>query len=172
MVRAILLTVLILSVSACAKIQTLTEPKSAPEPINTATAKLGWSESSHRAELREFVGVDPVSVEWCAAFVNAVLAESGLPGSDKYAEHPLLARSFLSWGEEVDNPETGDIVVFRRGNASWKGHVGFYVTSTYYQGQEYYLVLGGNQDNSVNFSAYPVKKVLGVRRYPSEEEIE
>ena len=170
MVRAILLTVLILSVSACAKIQAITNPPT--EPISTATQKLGWSEKSHRAEIKEFIGVDPVSTEWCAAFVNAVLKEHGLPGSDQYAEHPLLARSFLAWGEEVDEPETGDIVVFKRGNASWKGHVGFFVTSTYFEGQEYYLVLGGNQDNSVNFSAYPVRKLLSVRRYTIEEELE
>ncbi len=167
MVKAILLISLMLSVSACAKIQiseTITS-----KPIGAATARLGWNESSHRAELKEFVGVDPVSTEWCAAFVNAVLEESGLPRSDQYNENPLLARGFLSWGVETDNPRTGDVVVFRRGNSSWKGHVGFYVTSTIYEGQEYYLVLGGNQDNSVNFSIYPVKKLLSVRRYPSEE---
>ena len=86
--------------------------------------------------------------------------------------NPLLARSFLDWGVEVDEPESGDVVVFKRGNANWKGHVGFFVTSTYHNGQEYYLVLGGNQDNSVNFSAYPVRKLLAVRRYPFEDELE
>jgi uncharacterized protein (TIGR02594 family) len=163
MIRAILLTLILLSVSACAKIQTDDSP---PRPIETAVEKIGWSEKSHRAEIREYIGVDPVRTEWCAAFVNAVLAETGLPGSDQYAEYPLLARSFLDWGVEVDEPESGDVVVFRRGNASWKGHVGFFVTSTYVEGQEYYLVLGGNQNNSVNFSVYPVRKLLSVRRYP------
>jgi len=169
MKRAILLTVILLSVSACAKIQTIASPA---QPMETAVEKIGWSERSHRAEIREYIGVDPVSTEWCAAFVNAVLEENGLPGSDKYAEHPLLARSFLSWGVAVDEPEVGDVVVFKRGNAEWKGHVGFFVTSTHFKGQEYYLVLGGNQNNSVNFSAYPVRKLLSVRRYPTENELQ
>ena len=170
MINFMLLTVLLLSVSACAKIQLFTTSPPPPEPLVAATEKLGWSEKSHRAEIKDFIGVDPVATEWCAAFVNAVLAETGLPGSDEYAEHPLLARSFLDWGVEVDEPESGDVVVFKRGNASWKGHVGFFVTSTYHNGQEYYLVLGGNQDNSVNFSAYPVRKLLAVRRYTFKEE--
>ena len=63
MMRAMLLTVLLLSVSACAKIQLFTTSPTPPEPLVAATEKLGWSEKSHRAEIKDFIGVDPVATE-------------------------------------------------------------------------------------------------------------
>lgn len=167
--RALLIITLLLSLSACANLNLKFKEPEITAPIDTAIEKVGWNEYQDRREIREFTGVDPVSTQWCAAFVNAVLAESGLPGSDAYVENPLLARSFLSWGDEVDYPEYGDIVVFSRGRESWKGHVGFYVGSTYVDGQKHYLVLGGNQNNSVMYKEYPARRLLSIRRFPIEE---
>lgn len=167
--RVLLIITLLLSLSACADFKKILRPEPTPEPIKTAIEKVGWNEHQDRREIREFTGVDPVSTQWCAAFVNAVLEENGLPGSEFYNENPLLARSFLSWGVEVEEPEYGDIVVFARGNEAWKGHVGFYVTSTYLEGQKHYLVLGGNQNNSVTYKAYPTRRLLSVRRFTTED---
>jgi hypothetical protein len=66
-----------------------------------AANKLGLEEKTNRQELKEYTGVDPVRTEWCAAFVNAVLNESGIPGSESVSEYPLMARSFLTWGEKI-----------------------------------------------------------------------
>ena len=115
-------------------------------------------------ELKEFLGVDPVRTEWCAAFVNAVLEESGIPGSESVSNHPLTARSFLKWGEKVDEPLPGDIVIFPRGNVSWQGHVGFYIGTIVRNNIKYYLILGGNQTNSVNIEYYRASKAIGIRR--------
>jgi uncharacterized protein (TIGR02594 family) len=75
-----------------------------------------------------------------------------------------LARSFLDWGIPVAVPETGDIVVFKRGRADWQGHVGIYIATVSVEGAEHYLVLGGNQDNSVSLKEYPTSKLLGIRK--------
>jgi len=93
---------------------------------------------------------------WCAAFVGAVLEESGHKSSGS-----LAARSYLDWGHKVDRPKYGDIVVFWRGKKSgWQGHVAFFVRET----KSYVYVLGGNQGDSVNVSRYAKNRVLGYRR--------
>jgi uncharacterized protein (TIGR02594 family) len=124
----------------------------------------GWKETTHRNQLKELVGVDPVQTEWCAAFVNAVLRLNGKEGSESVSEYPLTARSFLAWGTAVKEPESGDIVVFPRGNQGWQGHVGFYVRTAMFNGEEHYVILGGNQDDSVSLEYYPASKAIGIRR--------
>lgn len=135
-----------------------------PSYIITADLFLGFHEYKNRQSLREFLKVDPVSYEWCAAFVNASLNTNGIPGSESVSENPLLARSFLSWGYEVDEPQLGDIVVFPRGNAGWQGHVGFYILTTTMDGVEYYAILGGNQSDEVSYELYPASSAIGIRR--------
>jgi uncharacterized protein (TIGR02594 family) len=95
---------------------------------------------------------------WCAAFVGSHLKRAGLPHTGK-----LTARSYLDWGQPVNDPEPGDIVVFWRGSRDgWQGHVGFYVSET----ATHINVLGGNQSNKVSVQAYPKDRLLGYRRMP------
>ena len=103
--------------------------------------------------------------EWCAAFVNAVLEIEGIP-SNSLHEYPLLARSFLDWGSTVEysDIQRGDIVVFPRGNSSWQGHVGFYVTTVDTPKGQRWVILGGNQANSVRYDLYDPNRALGIRR--------
>lgn len=140
--------------------------------VDIASAWVGSHQSYDRAALREFMGIDPVRVEWCAAFVNSVLAEAGIPGSNSVHEYPLLARSFLDWGTAV-NPEDillGDLVVFPRGRTGWQGHVGFFVETQTVDGVLYWAILGGNQDNSVTVDLYPASRAIAVRRWIDTEE--
>lgn len=132
-------------------------------PAYKAIQYISYTESTHRSELRDYLGVDPVTTEWCAAFVNAVLEESGIP-SNNHHNYPLTARSFLDWGAPVDTPEPGDIVIFPRGNEGWQGHVGFYVKTQRIRGIDYYIILGGNQHNKVSMVLYRASKALGIRR--------
>jgi uncharacterized protein (TIGR02594 family) len=134
-------------------------------PAFSAFQYINFSETTHRSELKELTGVDPVRTEWCAAFVNAVLNETGMSGSDTVSDYPLTARSFLHWGNKVENPEPGDVVVFPRGNQSWQGHVGFYLKTHIINGVEYYYILGGNQSNKVSIELYPARSALSIRRY-------
>lgn len=95
-------------------------------------------------------------IAWCASFVNWCLNKAGVVGTRSSA-----ARSFMDWGEEVDEPMVGDVVVFYRGSRSgWQGHVGFYAGE---KGSKI-LVLGGNQNNRVCYQYYSKSKLLGYRR--------
>lgn len=94
---------------------------------------------------------------WCAAFANWCLKEAGLP-----YQKTLNARSFLDLGGKVEEPELGDIVVFwRESPASWKGHVGFYLRHD----ENWIWVIGGNQGNQVQGSAYRKYRLLEYRRF-------
>ena len=138
------------------------------DSVLTAQPYIGLSERQDRIQIRELVGVDPVRTEWCAAFVNAVLEVDGIPGSDTVSENPLMARSFIAWGERVDRADIqrGDVVVFPRGNQGWQGHVGFYVETQIRAGVEYWVILGGNQSNEVRYDLYNPRRAIAVRRYP------
>ena len=93
---------------------------------------------------------------WCSAFLNWCCMEAGLNYSGK-----LNARSWLEVGEEVAEPELGDIVIFwRESEDSWKGHVAIYIND---DGNHIY-VLGGNQNNMVCIKSYPSYRLLGFRR--------
>ena len=132
-------------------------------PVYQGIKFLDYTEKEDRSELKELTGVDPVRIEWCAAFVNAILEKSEIT-SNKDHKYPLVARSFLDWGKSVDTPEMGDVVVFPRGNQGWQGHVGFYVKQQEIGGVLYYYILGGNQKNSVRVDLYRADKALGIRR--------
>jgi uncharacterized protein (TIGR02594 family) len=98
------------------------------------------------------------SVAWCAAFVGHCLEEAGLQSTRK-----LTARSYLTWGIEIDLSEAqeGDLAVFWRGKASsWQGHVGFI---SKIEGKFLYI-LGGNQGDAVSIARYPAARLLGIRR--------
>ena len=133
------------------------------DPTATAVEYLGLNEYQNRNQIKELTGVDPVRTEWCAAFVNAILEMDGIPGSESVSENPLMARSFLSWGSPI-NPQDiqkGDLVIFPRGNSSWKGHVGFFIQE--YNGQ--WIILGGNQDNTVSYKLFNPSRAIGIRRW-------
>lgn len=161
-VNRIVFVALGLLVSAC------TTSVTPPDSAVTASQFIGLDERNHRTELRELVGVDPVRTEWCAAFVNAVLELDGIPSlNDQDRWPPLMARSFLHWGDSVDHADIqrGDLVIFPRGNQGWQGHVGFYVGTEIYNGVEHWVILGGNQDNTVNYQYFDPRRAIGVRRW-------
>ena len=95
-------------------------------------------------------------VAWCSAFVNWCLLQAKFEGTNSAA-----ARSWLNWGNAVDDLVPGDIVIFWRGSPdSWQGHVGFFLEKH----QHTISVLGGNQGNSVSVKDYPISRLLGARR--------
>jgi len=105
-------------------------------------------------------------VPWCSAFVNYVCWLVRLPRSKS-----LRARSWLRVGKviAVEHACVGfDVIVLNRGSGKQPGpdvidapgHVGFFAGKD----DAYVYVLGGNQNDGVNTQAYPLKRVLGVRR--------
>ena len=104
-------------------------------------------------------GVMDDETAWCAAFVGAMLRRAGVKSTGA-----LNARSYLDWGTPVDrkNAQPGDVVIFKRGNSSWQGHVAFFVKDR----GALIDVLGGNQSNAVNVKGYQAAALLGIRRPP------
>ena len=153
----------LLFLPSCSEIKNNVENNS----VMTAQPYIGLQERVHRDELKELLDVDPMRTEWCAAFVNAVLELDSIPNLNNQTKYPpLMARSFLFWGERVEpaDIQRGDVVVFPRGTQGWEGHVGFYVDTQVVNGKEIWIVLGGNQSNEVRYDFFSPNKALGIRR--------
>lgn len=97
-------------------------------------------------------GIRDDETPWCAAFVGAMLERCGIQ-STRFES----AKSYLSWGEQLDRPVYGCVVVFSRDGG---GHVGFVVGK---DKAGNLLVLGGNQGDAVNVKAFPLSRVTGYR---------
>jgi uncharacterized protein (TIGR02594 family) len=99
-------------------------------------------------------GVHGDDVAWCAAFVGACLERAGVGGT-----RSLMARSYLSWGEALEEPRTGAVAVLSRSADPSLGHVGFLVGLT----DDEVVLLGGNQGDAVSVAAFPRARLLGLR---------
>lgn len=104
------------------------------------------------------------SVPWCSAFMNWILWHF----KDLSRSKSLRARSWLKVGISVMNqPILGDIVILKRGGGNQPGkdvtnapgHVGFFIR---YEGDKV-VILGGNQNDSVNISSYDKNRILDIR---------
>jgi uncharacterized protein (TIGR02594 family) len=129
-----------------------------PEPIKRGLQMVGMDARKDRTAIKNYIGADPKSIAWCAAWANSVLAETGYQTTDS-----MLARSFLHYGKIIREPRQGDLVILRRGRSKWAGHVGFYIQTVEINGVKYIAVLGGNQHKGVNVAYFPAKNVLGYR---------
>lgn len=116
--------------------------------------------SRHEAKVLEFFAeaghpeIHDDETAWCAAFANAMLRRAGYAGTGS-----LAARSFLTWGTTLDAPRLGCIVVYKRGDSEWQGHVNFFTRKV---GSKIYGI-GGNQSNAVNETGINEADVLGYR---------
>jgi len=88
---------------------------------------------------------------WCSAFVNWCVEQAGFEGTESAS-----ARSWMHWGHSIAAPTLGCIVVLNRGSNPAFGHVGFFVKAA---GGLVYL-LGGNQSDTVNVTAFSQSRVL------------
>lgn len=99
------------------------------------------------------------AVAWCSSFMNWCCFKAGIRGTNSAA-----ARSWMSWGEVVDDPQIGDIVVLQRGKSKSEGHVGFFEGFNT-SGLPLVKVFAGNQGNSVCSQWMQKGHVLGYRRF-------
>jgi uncharacterized protein (TIGR02594 family) len=95
---------------------------------------------------------------WCSSFVNWTLKQVGIVGTGS-----ALARSWLTWGDELQAPVVGCIAVLWRDEpSSWRGHVGYFLR----EDNEFVYLLGGNQLDQVIENSYPKACILSYR-WPS-----
>ncbi|EMB9116631.1 TPA: TIGR02594 family protein [Escherichia coli] len=137
-----------------------------PRWLIEARKHIGLTEikgAKHNPEIVQFWrdikrgGIKDDETPWCAAFVGAMLERVGIR-STRFES----AKSYLDWGEKLDTPVYGCIVVFTRVGG---GHVGFVVGR---RANGDLLVLGGNQGDAVNIRAFPTSRVSGYR-WPAGE---
>lgn len=102
-------------------------------------------------------GIKDDATPWCAAFVGAMLERSGIKSSRFES-----AKSYLGWGDDLEGPMYGCVVVFTREGG---GHVGFVVGR---DDEGHLMVLGGNQGDAVNIKAFKLDRVSGYR-WPAGE---
>lgn len=132
------------------------------QAFDIAARQIGLNENEKSAALSDYLrtggqNLDPATTAWCAAFVNATLEQTGVESTGA-----LNARSYLDWGQEVTEPQRGDVAVFSRGDPNgWQGHVGFFDG---YNDDGTIRVLGGNQSDAVNVASYGADRLLGFRR--------
>lgn len=100
-------------------------------------------------------GIKNDEVPWCAGFVGAMLESSNIRSARSDS-----SRAYLGWGERIDAPEYGCVVVFRRPGG---GHVGFCV-GVDLLGR--LLILGGNQRDRVGIDPFDRVRAAGFRRVP------
>jgi uncharacterized protein (TIGR02594 family) len=96
------------------------------------------------------------SVAWCSAFLNHVMKQAGFIPTQS-----LAARSWMTWGTET-TPRRGAVLVFKRGRASWQGHVTLYVGES----ATHYHCLGGNQGDKVCVASYAKVDLIACRWPP------
>lgn len=90
---------------------------------------------------------------WCGVFVAQCLQAVDI----KYPGAWYRAKAYLDWGDKIDMPEYGCVVVFTREGG---GHVGFVVGK---DDKGRIMVLGGNQGNAVSIAPFELYRVSGYR---------
>ena len=93
---------------------------------------------------------------WCAAYMNWCIGQTVNPQTSQPYKHKKSASSLASINnadyKKIAEPIYGCIVVYKHIDAKiWKGHTGFLYGKTT-SGK--YILLGGNQDNTVRFDSY------------------
>jgi uncharacterized protein (TIGR02594 family) len=96
------------------------------------------------------------TIPWCSSFMCWVFESEGIPSTKSAA-----AVSWLDWGEALEKPVIGCVVVLRRlSGGPAAAHVGLYVGEL----PGSIEILGGNQQNRVCVQPFPLSLVLGYRK--------
>jgi len=129
-----------------------------PGWIAVAVKEIGEEEVAgigNNPRILEYVGavqttesVQDDVIEWASPFVEWCLNQVGITGPKD-----LNAVSWLQWGQKVEEPAFGAVVVFSF------GHVGFVLRDD----GDHLRVLGGNQGNAVTVKRYAKADVIGYR---------
>lgn len=137
-----------------AQARSLVGTKEIPGPRSNAAILEMYAKIGHT----EIVDED---VAWCAAFTGSCLADAGMAIPEP--SHNLMARSYLSYGRQLDAPKPGAIVIRARGKPPF-GHVGI-VESVAEDGTM--TVIAGNSSDRVKRETWrPDLPLPGGIRWP------
>lgn len=99
--------------------------------------------------------------EWCGLAIAYAMSKAGLRPvfGNKDTDDFLWAVAWLNWGQTVQTPQRGDVIVFDFGGG--RQHVSLFENDS---GGGYWVCRGGNQSNEVKTSKFPRSSVIGIRR--------
>jgi uncharacterized protein (TIGR02594 family) len=147
------------------------QPKSAPGPstprwLDLARRQIGVHEGdgvhSNPTVIKFFIEAGHAEVKndhttpWCAAFVGAMLHESGITPTGT-----LWALDYAKWGQRIDGPAIGAIATKKRLGG---GHV-FFVAAF---DASHVWALGGNQNDRVGIERIPRSAIYSYTWPPGE----
>ena len=129
----------------------LSAPAQSKSLLSVAQQYIGWHETKNSASLKKLLGVNPRRTPWCAAFVSAIMRQTGR----KLPHAPNQSSSWRSYGKAVklSQAQPGDILVMPHHVSIFSRRDGGKVCG-----------IGGNQKNSIRESCYPASIIKGVRR--------
>ena len=105
---------------------------------------------------------------WCAAFLYSLLQRSGREPRYFPAAECVRAKSYIPESEGgmlkaeslmLYDAQEGDVVVLKRGKNKY--HVGTFVEYS----NSHILIRGGNQNNRVKESWYPIDRLVSIANY-------
>ena len=145
--------------------QTPPKPTAPPPWLDLALNEIGITEvpgpNHHNQRILAYHSVTSLNarqdeVPWCSSFACWVMEQAGYISTRSAA-----ARSWLGWGQKLEQPEIGCIAVFARGQNPRSGHVGFYTG----QGSKPNTcqLVSGNMSNQVTQQDYSLRRFLGWR---------
>ena len=141
----------------------MTMPSKPPKWLTIALAENGVRRKSGEGsckrieEYHQSIGRIDLSdkVPWCSSFLNWCIKAAGRHGTNSAA-----ARSWLNWGQALEYPRFGCVVILWRISLGSKfGHVGFFVCESETQ----VCLFGGNQRGMVCKRWYSKRRILGYR---------
>ena len=93
-------------------------------------------------------------IAWCSALANWSFKTVGIKTNCKPNAQSFLRDSHFMF---INEPVLGCVVVFKRGNEPWMGHVAFYLDVN----KANIVCVGGNQSNRVGVNSYAASKKMG-----------
>ncbi|HLL52836.1 MAG TPA: TIGR02594 family protein, partial [Myxococcaceae bacterium] len=139
-----------------------TQAPAQPKWLEVARKEVGQKEVSgggHNARIVEYHAATSLKAKddetaWCSSFVNWCMKEAGVKGTGSAA-----AASWASWGTACQAQAGAIAIIYNAGAANSSlsttgNHVGFLLEET----DAHYVILGGNQGDSVKVSSFPKKK--------------
>ena len=98
------------------------------------------------------------SIPWCGLVMGVIVMRAGYEPPKDF----LWALNWGSWGQYVESPMLGDILVFTRkvNKKVIGGHVGIYIG----ENKTHYYVLGGNQNDMHCIAKIPKSQLYIARR--------
>ena len=127
--------------------------------IYLARKELGVSEKNNPDRILHYndftnLRARNVHTPWCSSFLNFIVSSAGCISTRSAA-----AKSWLTWGEEIEEPIRGCIAVLKRTEDPRFGHTGLFN----FQNGNLINILGGDQDESVCYANFSASKLISYR---------